>query len=108
MCILRFSSEASSLKEASDKVEEVFKVEVVDKEVEVVEDGVKDINLGIILPPLVATLMMALLAPAGHAVTRTRPVGKDFKVLLFPETIHVRNHKLCRHLAHLIQERKEV
>ena len=51
--------------------------------------------------------MMALLAPAGHAVTRTRPVGKDFKVLLFPETIHVRNHKLCRQLARLIQERKE-
>ena len=40
------------------------------------EEGVKDISLGIIFPPRAVTRMMALLVPEGP-VTLTRPVGKD-------------------------------
>lgn len=58
-------------------------VEVVDEEAEELEDeGVKDINLGIIFPPLDVTLIMALLVPLGHVATLTKPVGKDFNVVL--------------------------
>jgi len=39
------------------------------------EEGVKEINLGIILPPLAVTLIIALRLPLGPA-TLTRPVGK--------------------------------
>ena len=52
---------------------------VSDKEVlRAMEEGVKDMSLGIILPPLAVTRMMALRVPEGP-VTLTRPVGKDFK-----------------------------
>jgi len=40
------------------------------------EEGVKDMSLGIILPPLAVTRMMALRVPEGP-VTLTSPVGKD-------------------------------
>lgn len=88
MCIRLFSSEESSLKEASDKevfkevVEVVEEVDVVDEDVEEDEEGVKDIKRGIIFPPLDVTLIMALLVPLGHAATLTKPVGKDFSVVL--------------------------
>ena len=42
------------------------------------EEGVKEMSLGIIFPPLAVTRMMALRVPLGP-VTLTRPVGKDFK-----------------------------
>ena len=42
------------------------------------EEGVKEMSLGIIFPPLAVTRMIALRVPLGP-VTRTRPVGKDFK-----------------------------
>ena len=61
--------------------EVVEEVDVVDEDVEE-DEGVKDINLGIIFPPLDVTLIMALLVPLGHAATLTKPVGKDFKVVL--------------------------
>jgi len=46
-----------------------------------IEAGVKEINRGIILPPLAVTRMMALRVPLGPA-TRTRPVGKDLMVVV--------------------------
>ena len=72
MWIRRFSSvtEASMRRFVSDK--EVLRL---------FAGGVKDINRGIILPPLAVTLIMALLVPLGP-VTRTKPVGKDFSVVL--------------------------
>ena len=42
------------------------------------EEGVKEMSRGIIFPPLAVTRMIALRVPLGP-VTRTRPVGKDFK-----------------------------
>lgn len=45
-----------------------------------IEAGVKEINLGIIFPPLAVTLIMALLVPLGPA-TLTRPVGNDLTVV---------------------------
>jgi len=45
-----------------------------------IEAGVKEINLGIIFPPLAVTLIMALRVPLGPA-TLTRPVGKDLIVV---------------------------
>merc|ERR1711936_1513500 len=50
---------------------------VSDKELlRAMEEGVKEMSLGIIFPPLAVTRMMALLVPLGP-VTLTRPVGKD-------------------------------
>ena len=46
-----------------------------------IEAGVKEINLGIIFPPLAVTLIMALRVPLGPA-TLTRPVGKDLIVVV--------------------------
>ena len=52
---------------------------VSDKEpLRAMEEGVKEMSLGIIFPPLAVTRMIALRVPLGP-VTLTRPVGKDFK-----------------------------
>ena len=83
MCILLFSSltePVSSRRFVSDK-EELFREE--EEEV-----GVKEISLGIILPPRAVTRIMADLVPLGP-VTLTRPVGKVFIVVL-PEIFTIK------------------
>ena len=79
MCIRRFSSpprpESPRRKWGSGRA---FKPrwEEEDEEEEEEEEGAKEINLGIILPPLAVTRMIALRVPFGPA-TLTRPVGKE-------------------------------
>ena len=72
----------------SDK-EELFREE--EEEV-----GVKEISLGIILPPRAVTRIMADLVPLGP-VTLTRPVGKVFIVVL-PEIFTIK----CLHIQLVI------
>ena len=79
MCILRFSSppprpESPRRKWGSGRD---FKPRWEEEEEEFEEfDGAKEINFGIILPPLAVTRMIALRVPFGPA-TLTRPVGKE-------------------------------
>ena len=80
MCILRFSSPSppedrgSRRRLVSDK-EEVLRLGEAEPE------AVKEMRRGIMRPPRAATRIMALLVPPGP-VTRTRPVGKGFIVVL--------------------------
>ena len=54
----------------------------------------KDISLGIIFPPLAVTLIMALRVPLGP-VTLTRPVGKDFIVVLPEKWKRILDSSFC-------------
>ena len=57
----------------------------------------KDISLGIIFPPLAVTLIMALRVPLGP-VTLTRPVGKDFIVVLPEKWKRILDSSFCFHI----------
>ena len=79
MCILRFSSpppprpESPRRKWGSGRD---FKLGWDEEEEDEEFEGAKEINFGIILPPLAVTRMIALRVPFGPA-TLTRPVGKE-------------------------------
>jgi len=79
LCILRFSSpppprpESPRRKWGSGRD---FKLGWEEEEEDEEFEGAKEINFGIILPPLAVTRMIALRVPFGPA-TLTRPVGKE-------------------------------